>query len=112
MNIETECGKQYKGDNFYSVLLTCKSFYSIFRGNLPMPICQHYFSYVKNGAVDYIIKGKSLEKFHIDLYNSMINKMRRNKSFKDKMRNALVLKSDKLGFISKYGLKAINTIIG
>jgi glycosyltransferase involved in cell wall biosynthesis len=110
--IAPESGKQYKGDNFYSVLLTCKSFYSIFRGNLPMPICQHYFPYVKNGAVDYIIKGKSLEKFHIDLYNSMINKMRRNKSFKDKMRNALVLKSDKLGFISKYGLKAINTIIG
>lgn len=110
--IAPESGKQYKGDNFYSVLLTCRSFNAIFRGDFPMPICEHYFPYVKNGAVDYIIKGKALEKFHKELYNSMINKMRKNKSIKDKVRNALVLNCEKLGLISKYGLRIIKKMIG
>lgn len=110
--IAPESGKQYKGDNFYSVLLTCKSFYSIFCGNLPMPICEHYFPYVKNGAIDYIIKGKSLETFHIELYDYMINKMNKNRSIKDKVRNALVLNCEKLGLISKYGLRIIKKMIG
>lgn len=110
--IAPESGKQYKGDNFYSVLLTCKSFYTIFCGNLPMSICVHYFPYVKNGAVDYIIKGKSLEKFHIDLYNSMINKMNKNISVKDRVRNLLILENRKYGMISRIGLKMINFMIG
>ena len=110
--IAPESGKQYKGDNFYSVLLTCKSFYTIFRGNLPMPICEHYFPYVKNGAIDYIIKGKSLETFHVELYNYMINKMNKNISVKDRVRNLLILENRKYGMISRIGLKMINFIIG
>lgn len=110
--IAPESGKQYNGDNFYSVLLTCKSFNTIFRGNLPLTICERYFPYVKNGAVDYIIQGKTLVKFHMELYDYMINRLNKNKSIKDKMRNVLVLKSDNLGFISKYGLRIIKKLIG
>ena len=105
-----ECGKKYKGDNYYSVLLTCQSFNTIFCGEIPEEICIRYFPYVKNGGIDYIIQGKDLESFHLELYDYMIKKMQKNQNIKDQVRNFLILNSRNLKFISRMGLKLYKTM--
>lgn len=100
-------GKSYKGDIYHSALFTCRSFYVVFKGDIPDIICLRYFPYVRDGAIDYIITGKTLDEFHKYIYIYMAQKLDKNRRIKDKIRNILILREWKLKVIPILGLKAI-----
>lgn len=102
--------KKYRGDNYYSILRVCQSFKTLFDGHLPVEFCTRYFSYIKNGAVQYILQGRRLETYHIALYKDMVNTLGHNKNLKDRLRNFLIIENPRLRFLSAWGLKLIKRI--
>lgn len=102
--------KKYKGDNYYSILRVCDSFKKIFGRDIPKEFCERYFSYIKNGAVEYILQHRKLEQFHISLYEDMINKLNYTRGIKNKIRNFLIIKSSSIGVLSRLGLAIMKKI--
>ena len=102
--------KTYSGDNYYSILRVCNSFKKIFGGDIPKEFCERYFSYIKNGAVEYILQHRKLEQFHISLYEDMINKLNYTRGIKNKIRNFLIIKSSSIGVLSRLGLAIMKKI--
>lgn len=103
--------KKYSGDNFYSILRVCQSFKGLYDGCLPVEFCSRYFSYIKNGAIEYLKQGKALETFHLELYKDMVEILKFDRNLKDKVRNMLILKSRHLGRISIWGIELMSKII-
>lgn len=102
--------KTYQGDKYYSILRVCDSFKRIFNGCIPKEFCEKYFSYIKNGAVEYILQRKTLEGFHISLYEDMVNKLYLARGIKNRIRNLLIIKSPSLKMISRLGLTVMRLI--
>lgn len=102
--------KKYVGDNYYSILRVCDSFKRIFGGDIPTEICERYFNYIKNGAVEYILQHRKLEQFHISLYEDMIYKLNYTRGIKNKIRNFLIIKSSSIGVLSRLGLAIMKKI--
>ena len=108
--IAPEKQKTYKGDKYYSILRVCDSFKRIFNGCIPKEFCERYFSYIKNGAVEYILQCKTLEEYHISLYEDMVDKLHLVRGIKNRIRNMLIIKSPSLKMISRLGLTIMRMI--
>jgi glycosyltransferase involved in cell wall biosynthesis len=102
--------KKYNGDKYYSVLRVCNSFKNIFKGHIPKEFCKKYFSYIKNGAIEYITQKKDLDDFHISLYKEMVNTLEMTSGMKNKIRNFLILNSPYTKFISRCVLSLMKKI--
>lgn len=64
--------KTYGGDACYSLFPIFQSLDIIFDRELPREICQIHYVNIKDAAAKYIVEGRRLTDYHIDLYRRMV----------------------------------------
>lgn len=109
--IEPILGKPYKNDKYYSIFPILQSLDLIFEGNLPQEICQIHYVNIKDSAVKYLSEGKRLTPYHIDLYQRIVHTLGYTHGFKNRLLNAIILKSHRLGNISNRMMRVIHKFL-
>ena len=102
--------KKYNGDPFYSLLPIFQSLDVIYNKELPFEICKKHYVNIKDCAAVYIVEGKILTKYHIDLYRRMITKLGYTRGVKNFILNNLIINSGKLKKISKLAISLIQKL--
>lgn len=103
-------GKRYKGDACYSLLPIFQSLDVIFDRKLPQEICQIHYVNIKDAAVQYILQGKTLSPYHLDLYQRMITTLGQTEDIKNRLLNFLILGSHKYPYVSRTMLGIIHKL--
>lgn len=103
-------GKIYKGDAYYSLLPIFQSLDVIFDKKLPVEICKLHYENIKDAAVQYILQGKKLSSYHMDLYRRMVIILDYTRGLKNRLLNALILESHNHSFISRTLLSLIHKL--
>ena len=85
--------KEYKGDACYSLLPIFQSLDMIFDRDLPKEICQIHYVNIKDAAVQYILQGRQLSTYHVDLYQRMVETLNYTVGVKNHILNAVILRS-------------------
>lgn len=102
--------KRYKGDACYSLLPIFQSLDIIFDRDLPKEICQIHYVNIKDAAVQYILQGKKLTSYHLDLYRRMVTTLNYTNGIKNKVLNLLILKSKLYPKLTKIVMNIIHNI--
>lgn len=102
--------KRYKGDACYSLLPIFQSLDIIFDRDLPKEICQIHYVNIKDAAVQYILQGKKLTSYHLDLYRRMVTTLNYTNGIKNKVLNLLILKSKSYPKLTKIVMNIIHNI--
>lgn len=100
--------KKYKGDACYSLLPIFQSLDVIFERDLPAEICKIHYVNIKDCATQYILQGKKLTPYHLDLYKRMVTTLEYTKGIKNRLLNFLILESHKCSRFSKMMLSLIH----
>lgn len=99
--------KEYGGDFFYSLFPILQSLDVIFDRNLPISICNIYYSSIKTYAVQKILNREKLSSYHLDLYNRMSLILGHTKGLKKQLVNSMILRSYKFPALSRTFLKMV-----
>ena len=102
--------KRYKGDACYSLLPIFQSLDIIFDRDLPKEICQIHYVNIKDAAVQYILQGKKLASYHLDLYRRMVTTLNYTNGIKNKVLNLLMLNSKSYPKLTKIVMNIIHNI--
>lgn len=102
--------KRYKGDACYSLLPIFQSLDVIFCKKLPIEICKLHYENIKDAAVQYILEGKILSSYHLELYRRMVTTLDYTRELKNKLLNSLILESHNHPFLSKKMLGLIHKL--
>ena len=99
--------KEYGGDFFYSLFPILQSLDVIFERNLPISICNIYYSSIKTYAIQKILNREKLSSYHLDLYNRMSLILGHTKGLKKQLVNSMILRSYKFPALSRTFLKMV-----
>lgn len=102
--------KRYKGDACYSLLPIFQSLDVIFCKKLPIEICKLHYVNIKDAAVQYILEGKILSSYHLELYRRMVTTLDYTRELKNKLLNSLILESHNHPLFSKMMLGLIHKL--
>lgn len=102
--------KTYKGDACYSLLPIFQSLDVIFDRELPREICQMHYVNIKDAAVQYILQGKALSSYHLDLYHRIVRILDYTNGMKIIL-NFLILKSNIYPCLSKIVLSVVHKML-
>lgn len=94
-------GKGYNGDLYYSIFPMLQSLDVVFERNIPIEICQVFYSSIKTCALQNIHNGKKLTPYHIDIYERMSTTLGYNKGVIKQFINSLILYSNTYPFLSR-----------
>ena len=103
--------KKYRGDACYSLFPIFTSLDVIFARKLPREICQIHYVNIKDSAVKYLTAGKRLTPYHIDLYQRIVHTIGYTSGLKNRLLNAIILKSYRLGNISNIMMRVIHKFL-
>ena len=103
--------KKYRGDACYSLFPIFTSLDVIFARELPREICQIHYVNIKDSAVKYLSAGKRLTSYHIDLYQRIVHTLGYTSGLKNRLLNAIILKSHRLGNVSNIMMRVIHKFL-
>lgn len=104
-------GKSYLRDPYYSIFPIFQSLDAIYAGELPETICLQHYVNVKDSAVRYLALGNRLSAYHLDLYRRVVQSTGKNKSFKHRMLNTIILRSPQWGVFSTLLVRIIRKFL-
>lgn len=104
--------KRYTGDERHSLLPIFQSLDVIFDRQLPIEICRIHYVNIKDCATQYILQGKKLTLYHLDLYRRMVTTLCYTKGLKNRLLNFLILQSHACPLLSKYTLGLVHKLKG
>lgn len=102
--------KTYGGDACYSLFPVFQSLDVIYNRAIPYEICKLHYVNIKDAAVQYMLQGKKLSSYHLDLYQRVVMKLSYTNGIKNKVLNLLILKNNSFPRLTKLVIKVIHKI--